>query len=111
MATDTAYFTIQGFERDGLSCYMVGPVMNEQEIIEVSEIQGGEPVPANPTYDGEQLDAALEFLNDNCRIFEIFECATDAARFIERAESIGHGVLARNVAAGWQRRAQIRAVS
>lgn len=104
MALDTAYFTIQGFERDGLSCYMVGPVMSEQEIIETAVGQTGCEVPATPSYDGEQLDAALDFLNDNCRIFEIYECATDAARFIERAEFLGHGPLARNVTAGWQRR-------
>src|SRR5687768_14329962 len=112
MPADTPYFTVLGFERDGLSCYMVGPVMPEQEIIETAVIQGGDSiVPASSSYDGEQLDAALEFLNDNGRIFEVYECATDAARFIERAESIGHGVLARNVVAGWHRRARIRAVS
>lgn len=105
------YFTIIGASRpNGLAGFVIGPVMTEQEIVAAIKEQAADIIPAEQSYDGEQLDAALEFLNDDGRIFEIFECETDAERYIERAGEFGGDAEARQVASGWlARKATLKA--
>lgn len=93
------YFIIAGLDRPEHSYHCVGPVSTEEEIIEVAK------VPADsPGYEGEPLDAALEKLNDDYRVFYVFDVETDGALFLSRALELGLLPEAQKVVDAWQAR-------
>lgn len=104
------YFTIIGAEVSGVVGCLLGPVMSEQEIVNACAEKYAAAIPAEQHYDGEKLDAALDCLNNGGRIFEIFECETEAEDFIRRAEEFDGGTEARVIASGWlARKATLKA--